>query len=177
MTERRRVCLECATPKRALTDRCRVCRATTVTHYGPPRAPLCNRCAFQGAKRGATPRCAWAERNNPVLLNHALDRLLDRVVPVRYDCPDFEQDPKRAATPSPNPLTYEERENLRAYYTLGAFWLDPYLWEGVDPNKECVWTAQARRERLTGLKPFAAAALTAAALLYAAARPSKEPEQ
>lgn len=145
---KRRVCLECGTPKMPRSERCRVCAAATITHLGEARQSICNRCTNAVHYTDGTLDCGWTRKNDPSwkLANRTLDTALDMGVDYYYACRDFNQRWDRQQ-PSPNPLSDEEREYLRSYYLFDAFWHDPDLWEGVDPHKEDVWVRQAARSR------------------------------
>jgi hypothetical protein len=144
-----------------------VCKTKTITHDGEARVGLCNRCSYV-VNDGSGMKCGWTRINMPKhrKRNAMVDTILDLGVDYFYSCDDF-QASRRDQTPSPNPLSFLEREELRDFYTLGVFWNDPRLWDNVDPHRDDVWKKQAERQSKSW-RPFGIAALAVVSLALVA---------
>jgi len=142
-----RVCLDCGTPKAPLKEKCAPCGKVTITHEGEARAPLCQRCKNLDTNPDRNRLCKIGYANvNPGLIKRqiskGIDAAWDATTKYTYSCPDFKPRYYDDPGPSANPLSFQEREEIRMFHESGgkAFWFDPHRWDHVsDPTPSPAW--------------------------------------
>jgi hypothetical protein len=151
---KRRVCLECGTPKDPFTQMCVPCGAATLTHKGQARASLCSSCHLYDP-RLAVPCRAYSNASKRTTLGYKM-WLWD--VTVRHKCRRHVNN-GRGQHPSPNPLDLHQVQQLKWYAAVPtAFWLDPDRWDHVkDPRKQNFWERPLGVAGKLGLLGFALA--------------------